>query len=70
MASLSTDGEIITQFLNTLRFKVVRGSQAKRGMQALEEKEGYVLGVRADEQRKISRQLPRDSILYFAGTIL
>ncbi|MBI2645793.1 MAG: lysophospholipid acyltransferase family protein [Deltaproteobacteria bacterium] len=37
MASLSTDGEIITQFLNTLRFKVVRGSQAKRGGPALEE---------------------------------
>ncbi|MBI3018595.1 MAG: lysophospholipid acyltransferase family protein [Deltaproteobacteria bacterium] len=37
MASLSTDGEIITQFLNTLRFKVVRGSQAKRGRAALEE---------------------------------
>ena len=37
MASLSTDGEIITQFLNMLHFKVVRGSQAKRGMRALEE---------------------------------
>lgn len=37
MASLSTDGEIITQFLNYLHFKVVRGSQAKRGPQALEE---------------------------------
>ena len=37
MASLSSDGEMITHFLNRLRFKVVRGSQAKRGMEALEE---------------------------------
>ncbi|HLD73544.1 MAG TPA: lysophospholipid acyltransferase family protein [Bdellovibrionota bacterium] len=37
MASLSTDGEIITQFLKYLNFKIARGSQAKRGSQALEE---------------------------------
>ena len=37
MASLSTDGEIITLLLRYLKFKVARGSQAKRGRQALEE---------------------------------
>ncbi len=42
MASLSHDGEIITQFLNALRFKVVRGSQAKRGGEALEEMMDWV----------------------------
>ncbi len=56
MASLSTDGEIITQLLNYLQFKVARGSQAKRGFQALEEmtswmKNGYNGALAVDGSR-------------------
>ena len=56
MASLSTDGEVVTQFLNTLRFKVLRGSQAKRGREALDEmipwiKNGYDGGLAVDGSR-------------------